>query len=174
MNEHRIHQFFEVSILLKGLHGLVECIGGVLLALVSARSVTNLVVWLTQGELAEDPHDVIASHLMHWAAGFSSNTKTFYAAYLLLHGLIKVALVVALLRGMLWAYPASLIALGLFMSYQVYRFIETHSLIMLGLTVFDLVVMWLIWHEYRIMRAARSPRPARAMAGVEQSGRAGR
>jgi len=157
MNEHRIHQFFEVSLVLKGLHGLVESIGGILLALVSVRSVTDLVVWLTQGELAEDPHDLVASHLMHWATGFSSNAKTFYATYLLLHGLIKVALVVALLRGMLWAYPASLIALGLFMIYQVYRFIETQSLFMLGLTVFDLVVMWLIWHEYRVMRAVRAP-----------------
>ena len=152
MNEHRIHQVFEFSVLLKGLHGLVECLGGIALALASTNAITHLIVLLTQGELAEDPSDFVANHLMHWAAGFSTGTKTFYAAYLLSHGLVKMVLVAALLRGMLWAYPASLAALGLFMIYQIYRFIEAQGLLMLILTVFDLLVMWLIWHEYRIMK----------------------
>jgi uncharacterized membrane protein len=28
MNERRIHQVFEISLLLKGAHALIECIGG--------------------------------------------------------------------------------------------------------------------------------------------------
>lgn len=152
MNERRIHQIFEIGILLKGVHGLLECLGGVALAAVSAEAVTHLVLRATQGELTEDPGDFVASHLMHWATGFSAGTKTFYAAYLLSHGLIKLVLVGALLRGMLWAYPASLIALALFMIYQLYRFVETQSPVMLILTLFDLLVMWLIWHEYQIKR----------------------
>ncbi|WP_367142383.1 hypothetical protein [Mesorhizobium sp.] len=35
MNEQRVHQIFEVSLLLKGAHALIECVGGLLLALVS-------------------------------------------------------------------------------------------------------------------------------------------
>jgi len=101
MNERRIHQIFEIGILFKGLHGLVECLGGTLLALISTQSITHLVAFATQEELTEDPRDFMASHLMHWATGFSAGTKTFYAAYLLSHGLIKVVLVADLLRGML-------------------------------------------------------------------------
>jgi uncharacterized membrane protein len=37
MNERRIHQIFEVNILLKGAEPLIECIGGLVLAL-SRRS----------------------------------------------------------------------------------------------------------------------------------------
>lgn len=139
----------------KGLHGLVECIGGLALAFVSLHSITHLAALLTQDELAEDPHDFLASHLMHWSQHVSGGSKTFFALYLLSHGLTKIVLVGALLRGMLWAYPASLVVLGLFILYQIYRFANGPSLGMLVLTIFDLAVMWLIWHEYRVMRAHR-------------------
>lgn len=82
-------------------------------------------------------------------------SKEFYAFYLLSHGLIKLLLVVGLLRGKLWSYPASLVALGAFMVYQVYRWSYTHSPGLLVLTVFDAVVMVLIWHEWRVVRQHR-------------------
>jgi uncharacterized membrane protein len=64
----------------------------------------------------------------------------------------KLLLVVGLLRGKLWSYPASLVALGAFMAYQVYRYSYTYSAGLLVLTVFDAIVMVLIWHEWRVMR----------------------
>jgi uncharacterized membrane protein len=42
--------------------------------------------------------------------------------------------------------------LGLFIAYQVYRYTYTHSVGLVLLTVFDLFVMVLIWHEYRLVR----------------------
>ena len=155
MNERRIHQIFEVSVLLKGAHALVECIGGLVLALVSSASIAGLLNRLTQEELIEDPTDLIATHLLSMAQGFSASTKNFYAFYLLSHGIVKLALVVGLLRNKLWAYPASLVVLGLFILYQIYRFFYTQSLGLIVLTVFDLFVMVLIWHEYRLMRHHR-------------------
>ncbi|TGP87528.1 MULTISPECIES: DUF2127 domain-containing protein [unclassified Mesorhizobium] len=151
MNEQRVHQIFEVSLLLKGAHALIECVGGLLLAFVSTSTIVSLVNRLTQEELVEDPHDSIAGHLMNAANHFSVGTQHFYAFYLLSHGLIKIALVAGLLRGKLWAYPASLVALLLFIVYQLYRFSYTHSAGLIVLTIFDLVVIWLIWHEYRLV-----------------------
>lgn len=65
---------------------------------------------------------------------------------------MKLALVIGLLREKLWAYPASLIALALFIAYQLYRYAFTNSVGLLALTVFDLFVMLLVWHEYRLIR----------------------
>lgn len=152
MNEHRVHQIFEVSLLLKGVHALIECVGGVVLAFVSTNAIVSLANSLTQEELVEDPHDFIASHLMMLASNFSVTTQGFYAFYLLSHGIVKIALVVALLKNQLWAYPASLVVLGLFIAYQLYRFSYTGSAGLVILTVFDLVVIVLIWHEYRLVR----------------------
>jgi uncharacterized membrane protein len=152
MNERRIHQFFVVSVLLKGAHALMECIGGVALYLVSTDTIEAVVARATQEELIEDPNDLVATHLLSAAQHFSVGTKSFYAFYLLSHGLIKLLLVVGLLRAQLWSYPASLVALAGFIVYQLYRFSYTHAVGLILLTVFDLIVMALIWHEWRLMR----------------------
>ena len=152
MNEKRIHQIFEISILLKGAHALIECLGGVALAVVSTDYLKGLVNSATQEELVEDPKDFLASHFLMFAQHFTVSTQNFYAFYLLSHGVVKLALVIGLLRNKLWAYPASLIALGLFIVYQLYRYSYTHGIGLIVLTVFDVFVMWLIWHEYRLVR----------------------
>ena len=152
MNEHRIHQIFKVSVLLKGAHALIECVGGLALALVSTTTIAALVNRLTQEELIEDPNDFVASHLLTMAQNFSVSAQHFYAFYLVSHGLVKLFLVVGLLRGKMWAYPTSLVVLGLFIVYQLYRFSYTHGAGLIVLTLFDLLVMGLIWHEYRLVR----------------------
>jgi len=152
MNERSIHQVFELGVLLKGAHAVIECIGGLALALIAPGTIAALVNTWTQDELIEDPNDRIASHLLAWAQDFSVATQHFYAFYLLSHGVVKVLLVVGLLRGKLWSYPASLVALIVFIAYQLYRFSYTHSAGLIALTLFDLVMIWLIWHEWRVVR----------------------
>ena len=134
---------------------LIECVGGIMLYLVTTDTIASWVNLFTQEELIEDPNDFIASHLSQMAAEFSVASKEFYAFYLLSHGLIKLLLVIGLLRGKLWAYPASLAALGAFMVYQVYRYSYTYSPGLLALTVFDAIVMWLIWQEWGAVRRHR-------------------
>lgn len=138
--------------LLKGAHALLECAGGMALALISTDAIAAFVNRLTQEELIEDPKDFIATRLLAFAQNFSLETKHFYAFYLLSHGLVKLALVIGLLKGKLWSYPASLVVLGLFIAYQLYRFSYTYSAGLIILTLFDLVVMALIWHEYNLVR----------------------
>jgi len=152
LNERRIHQIFEISVLLKGAHALIECIGGLVLAFVSSSAIASLVNTLTQEELIEDPNDFVATHLLSLAQNFTVSSQHFYAFYLLSHGLIKVFLVIGLLRNKLWAYPVSFVVLGLFIVYQLYRYSYTHGIGLIVLTVFDVIVMALIWHEYRLVR----------------------
>ncbi len=52
---------FHVSLLLKGLDGTLELIGGVLLLVVSSSRLDSLIQFLTQHELSEDPKDLIAT-----------------------------------------------------------------------------------------------------------------
>jgi len=152
MSERRIHQIFEISVLLKGAHALIECIGGLVLAFVGTSAITSLVNALTQEELIKDPNDFVAVHLLRLAQNFTVSTQRFYAFYLLSHGIIKVFLVIGLLRNKFWAYPVSLVVLGLFIVYQIYRYSYTHGIGLIVLTVFDVIVMGLIWHEYRLVR----------------------
>ena len=152
MNERRIRQIFRISVLLKGAHAVVECIGGLVLAVVSTSAITSVVNALTQEELIKDPNDFVAGHLLSLAQNLTVSTQHFYAFYLLSHGAIKVFLVAGLLRSKLWAYPVSLVVLGLFIVYQLYRFSYTRGFGLIVLTVFDVSLMGLIGHEYRLVR----------------------
>lgn len=152
MQQRRIHRLFQVSILLKGAHALIECAGGLAVAVTSTAAITGLIGRLTQHELSHDPHDFIATHLVALTHGLSLEAKHFYAFYLLSHGVVQLLLVIGLLRGKLWSYPASLAVMGLFIVYQLRRYTLTHGIGLIVLTIFDLIVIGLIWHEYRLVR----------------------
>ena len=66
---------------------------------------------------------------------------------------MKAVVVAGLLREKLWAYPASIAVFGAFIAYQLYRYSYTHEVALIALTVFDLFVIALAWHEYRLLRS---------------------
>ena len=141
-----------MSLGLKGIDGLLEVVGGVALLVVSPRSLDALARTLTQHELAEDPHDVIARHVLRASAGLRHGTAVYAGVYLLAHGVAKVVLVVQVLRGRLWAYPAMIVLLAAFISYQLYRLSYDPTLGLALLTLFDGFVVWLTAREYRSRR----------------------
>ena len=100
-----LDQAFQIGIILKGLDGVLEVIGGLLLLVVSPATIDRVVTGLTQHELSEDPHDFLATHLLKTAHGLTGSAVLFGAAYLLSHGAVKIILVAALLKNELWAYP---------------------------------------------------------------------
>jgi uncharacterized membrane protein len=153
--EKDIHQLFEISVFLKGIHAIIEIIGGLALYFVSTDVISSALEWVAESDYLDDPHDIISNFLMHQSSSLSVHSKTFAAFYLFSHGIIKIFLVVGLLRNKVWAYPTSLVVLGLFIVYQVYRYNITHSVWLIVLTVFDILVMWLIWHEYKLVRAGK-------------------
>jgi uncharacterized membrane protein len=144
-----LDQTFEVGIILKGLDGVLEVMGGLLLLVVSPATINRVVTSLTQHELSEDPHDFLATHLLQTAHGLTGSAVLFGAVYLLAHGVVKVILVTALLKNQRWAYPWTIAFLGVFIVYQFYRLSLQPSLGLTALTIFDAVIAWLTYREYR-------------------------
>ena len=60
-----VHVLFDISAISKGVDGVLEIVGGALLLLVSPMKVHNIVRILTQHELSEDPHDLVAKYLLN-------------------------------------------------------------------------------------------------------------
>ncbi len=156
IQEKSIHQLFEFSVFLKGLHAIIEIVGGILLYSISTSYIISTLENLAESELLNDPHDVVSNYLLHVSETFTGSGQSFAAYYLLSHGIIKMCLVVGLLRNKLWSYPASLVALGAFIIYQVYRYTFTHSIWLIVLTIFDFLVIWLIWHEYKLVLRSKT------------------
>ena len=144
-----LDRLFEIGIILKGLDGIFETIGGLLLLTVSPATINALTAWLTQHELSEDPNDFIANHLLRYAHGLTGSAVTFAAVYLLLHGVTKIVLVIALLRNQIWAYPWMIAFLLIFIGYQLYRIALSPTLGLSALTAFDAFIVWLTWREWR-------------------------
>ncbi|MDJ0379023.1 DUF2127 domain-containing protein [Cryobacterium sp. PH31-L1] len=146
---------FFVSLILKGLDGVLELIGGILLLVISPAQIGAITRFLTQHEIAEDPHDLIANYLVHLAGGLNLSAALFGAIYLLLHGLVKVVLVWAVLRDQLWAYPWMIAFLLIFIVYQSYQIAVSFSWGLTLLTAFDIFIVYLTLREYGIHRARR-------------------
>lgn len=153
------HRAFEVGILLKGLDGLLELLGGGALLLTSQQAIRHAVAWLTRAELLEDRGDFVANHLLQLARHLSIGTQHFAGLYLIVHGAIKVGLVIGLLRGARGSYPVALVVLTAFIGYQGYRLAHQPSVSLLLLTVIDIVVVLLIAREWRLRRHSSDPAP---------------
>ena len=110
---------------------------------------------LTRAELMEDPRDLVANALRQAAEGFTTDAQSFAAWYLFSHGLIKLVLVAAVLANRVWAYPAFMAAMIGFILYQAYRMSFEVSFVLVAITVLDVVVLALAWHEYGYVRRER-------------------
>lgn len=143
------HRVFWIGILFKAIDGLLETAGGVLLLTISNQTMGHIASRLVAPELAEDPNDWLANHLLTWMLHLSTDTKTFAIAYLLIHGIVKLVIVGAIWFSQLWAYWLAGVVFSLFVIYQMARFAVTHSMMMLVLTAVDLVIIALLPPEHR-------------------------
>lgn len=146
------HKLFHIGIILKGIDGALEIIGGILILMISPRIVNRVVSFLVQHELSEDPKDIVANYLVHAAQGFSISSQLFGFIYLLSHGVIKILLVHSLWKQRLWSYPVAIIFFASFGVYQMYKYFLDPSFGWILLTILDLFVIILTWLEYVALR----------------------
>ncbi|KND50391.1 MAG: hypothetical protein AB202_01905 [Parcubacteria bacterium C7867-007] len=146
--EKQIYEFFLISVLLKGAISVAEVIVGIIILIIPVSLFLSLLTMLID---ATAPFPFIHEHLVEEAGAYGAGTAVFLAVYLLSRGLIKSVLIGALLKNWLWAYPASLIVLSLFLVYQFYQIATQGSLAVIAITIFDIVVMYFIWREWRVV-----------------------
>jgi uncharacterized membrane protein len=145
--EKNISRGFYFSIFLKGIISLGEIVVGTLALVFPVSYVTDF--------LAQLPSNIITTHAVSMLDGLAHVSALFLGVYLLSRGLVKVLLILGMLKNQLWAYPTSLTVIGAFLLYQVYQIATTHSIVIVALTVFDLVVMWFIYEEYLVVKKRR-------------------
>ncbi len=148
---------YEIGIIGKGFNGTLEIIGGILLLVLPASTITSLFAWLA-GLFSSDHTTFFARNLLHFGDELATGGTMAALVFFLPHGVVKVGLVVALLRQKLWAYPWALAALTAFLIYQVYLVIVHQTFLMGFLVVLDTVIIWLVWREWEKV-TGRKPDP---------------
>ena len=144
--EHKIYEVFVGAVIIKGLNAILEIALGTLLFFTDI--VEDVVAGLVRNEIIEDPNSFVANYIQSLLST-TPQVQSFGALYIVSHGIVKVFLMAGLLRNKLWAYPATIAVLALFITYQMVRYLNTHSILLIFLSVFDAVVVWLVWHEYK-------------------------
>ena len=144
-----LHDLFLIGIIIKCIDGILEFIGGIALAFAKTDIIINLVQKLFQHELIQDPTDIVANYLVKTSQNLSIGILTFASIYLIIHGLIKIGLFLGLWYKKIWAYPLAGIILSLFVIYQSIRIFNTHSILLLFLTLVDIFILILLRLEYK-------------------------
>ncbi|MDD5318986.1 MAG: DUF2127 domain-containing protein [Candidatus Pacebacteria bacterium] len=146
--------FFKLFLGGKIIYGFFELAAGIFLLVVSRATINLIFVSLTRGELLEDPNDFLSNYILKASESLTHNLQIFLSLYLLIYGIVKLALVVELLRNKIRFYPY---AIGLFLLgilYLLYKLVVSFSTLTLLLTLFEAVTLLLIWHHYK--RLSRS------------------
>jgi uncharacterized membrane protein len=83
------------------------------------------------------------------------NSRVSASSFLILHGIVKLALVGGLATNKLWSYPAAIVVFTAFAIYQIYQLVQQNSLFLGIVTALDVAVVLLIVAEYRQVRSAQ-------------------
>jgi uncharacterized membrane protein len=140
---------FRAALLVKGLDGAVELLAALALAFGSAHLLDGLVQLVLDHHLLGGPHSALAERFATGEEHLVGSDRTFAVVYLLLHGLTKCGLVIALARRIRPAYPVAVVVLGGFVGYEIYRAVQTGSVLLPVLAAIDVLVIVLVIREYR-------------------------
>lgn len=150
IKEKYIYKLFEYSLIIKAINSIWEIALGAFILF--DKSFKDTIMVLAQNEIIEDPHAFFAPHIQNIVSHFSRGTILFISAYFIGQGTIKIFLIIGILKKKLWIYPIAIGAFFAFVFYQIYRFNHTHAVLLIVFSIFDLVTILLIEHEYERLK----------------------
>ena len=151
---------FRTGITIKGIDGMLEAVGGVLLWFFKPEALGGTLRAIFEHELLRDPHDFLAQHLLHTSDKIAHSDPMFASIFLLSHGLVKAVLTILLWMNKLWAYPLSIVLFSAFTVFGVFRYAHTHATPLIVFAVFDIIIVFLVWEEYGVEKQKRAGRVA--------------
>jgi uncharacterized membrane protein len=143
---------FDIGLILKGIDSVFEVVGGILL--LSPVKLGGYLEVLSQ----HSRRDFIARGLESMSHGVQAVTLAT-AIYLMVHGLSKTILILAVWRDKMWGYVGLIGVLSLFAVVELYRYFVVDKPELLALSLFDAFLVLIIFREYKI-RHMKKPESA--------------
>lgn len=136
---------FRLGLIVKAVDSLFEVAGGIIL--VTPMRLARYILVLSQHE-AFRHHEALAGRLDRLATGVTMHPSMAEAVYLIVHGLTKVILILAIARGLRWGYVGFMAILSLFAAIELVRACTAREVVTGALGLFDVGVVFVIWREY--------------------------
>lgn len=143
-----LHYAYLTAILIKGFDGALEALAGMVIAITSPERVYEWVIRFTAPELTG--HHPALHAIRNGATRLAESSHSFVIFYLLVHGVLKLGVVLALLRGGgRLVFPAASLILGAFVVYMGAELARHWSGWVLSFLLFDLLTLLLVLNEWR-------------------------
>lgn len=143
---------FKLSMWWRILYGGIRILFALALLKFVGTPLSELLFPFVSHEIGGTKKDALFRFLYHTLHDYSFTITYFLAFYFLFWGTVDIVLSLGLLARKLWAFPFSLILIALFILYALYRFSNTHSLVLLSIIILDVFIFALIFREYRIAK----------------------
>ena len=144
------HIAYVVTVAIKGFDGGLETLAGLVIWITGPQRLYRWVVRITAPELFDGEHARAIDLIRRGAAHLAVSGGHFVVFYLLVHGVLKLALAVGLLRGGgRWIFPVGAAILLGFIAFMSYRLSEQWSNWLLGFALFDALTLALVLNEWR-------------------------
>ena len=136
---------FRLGLIIKGVDAIFEMIGGILLTM--PTKLARYILVISQHE-AFRHHMALAGKLDKLAETATMHPSMGEAIYLIIHGLSKVILILAIARGKRWGYVGFMAILSLFAAIELVRAGTAREIVTGVFGIFDLTVVFVIYKEY--------------------------
>jgi uncharacterized membrane protein len=144
------HLAYLITITVKGFDGLVELCLGLLIVFLGPFRFYAWVLRLTAPELDDNPDSALVMAVRHGATRLAQGQSGFAITYLLIHGLLKLGLAVALLRGGgRILFPVAALVFSGFIAVMAVKLSHQWSNWLLSFALFDFATLLLVLNEWR-------------------------
>ena len=137
---------FKIGMIVKGIDSVFEVIGGIILTM--PTKLARYILVFSQHE-AFRHHTVLAGKLDRLAENVTMHPSIGQAVYLMVHGLAKVILILAITRNKRWGYTGFIGVLSLFTAIEMVRAISAHEVVTGVFGLFDMFVVAIIYKEFK-------------------------
>src|ERR1700684_2621101 len=145
-----MHLAYLVTLIVKGFDGAVEILSGLVILFTGPQRIYRWVVRVTAPELYDGSHIAAVHAIRRGAEHLATTGAHFVEFYLVVHGLLKLGLVMVLLRGGgRWIFPVGTLILTAFIAFMSYRLSQPLSNWLLGFALFDALTLALVLNEWR-------------------------
>ncbi|WP_413602756.1 DUF2127 domain-containing protein [Curtobacterium sp. Curtsp57] len=140
---------FVMGVAFKAISGVLELVAGVPLLVLGPHPLAVLTDRVVDWLVAVDPDNTFAAALWSGIVGLGSTGAVLAAVYLVFHGVVKITIVLALLRGNRRGFLASIGALAVFFVLQLVELVVAPGVGVALLAAIDAALLGLTCREYR-------------------------
>ena len=143
---------FRLSMWWRIFYGVLRLALGITILHIVGKPISHLVFSLMSHEISGRKGDAVLEMLYRLLEIHQFTASYFISGYFLFWGSVDIFLSICVLKGIKNAYPVTMGLIVLFICYGAFRFVHTHSLILLSVIVIDLGILYLINKEYKKIR----------------------